>query len=80
MDTQLEAIKEMAYSIIFNMDEFKGIKSFADRLKYRENRFIKLSAGTYRRVYQIDNENSQNGYKNGYKKNKALIISAFCSG
>lgn len=31
---QLEAIKEMAYPVTFNMEEFKSIRSFADRLKY----------------------------------------------
>ena len=46
----------MAYPVSFNMDEFKGIRSFADRVKYCENRLKKLGAGTSRRVYQIDNE------------------------
>ena len=55
-ESQLEAIKEMAYPTSFNMEEFKSIRSFADRLKYCENRLKKLGAGTSRRVYQIDNE------------------------
>lgn len=55
-EQQLDAIKEMAYPISFNMEEFKSIRSFADRVKYCENRLKKLGAGTSRRVYQIDNE------------------------
>lgn len=55
-EQQLNAIKEMAYPVSFNMEEFKGIRSFADRVKYCENRLKKLGAGTSRRVYQIDNE------------------------
>lgn len=55
-EQQLNAIKEMAYPVSFNMEEFKSIRSFADRVKYCENRLKKLGAGTSRRVYQIDNE------------------------
>ena len=55
-EQQLDAIKEMAYPVNFNMEEFKSIRSFADRVKYCENRLKKLGAGTSRRVYQIDNE------------------------
>ncbi len=55
-EQQLDAIKEMAYPVSFNMEEFKSIRSFADRVKYCENRLKKLGAGTSRRVYQIDNE------------------------
>lgn len=55
-EEQLNAIKEMAYPVSFNMEEFKSIRSFADRVKYCENRLKKLGAGTSRRVYQIDNE------------------------
>ena len=55
-ESQLEAIREMAYPATFNMEEFKSIRSFADRLRYCENRLKKLGAGTSRRVYQIDNE------------------------
>ena len=55
-EEQLSAIQEMAYPTSFNMEEFKSIRSFADRVKYCENRLKKLGAGTSRRVYQIDNE------------------------
>lgn len=55
-EEQLNVIKEMAYPVNFNMEEFKSIRSFADRVKYCENRLKKLGAGTSRRVYQIDNE------------------------
>jgi hypothetical protein len=55
-ESQMNYIKEMAYPISFNMEEFKNIKSFANRLKYCEERLKKLGAGTSRRVYQIDDE------------------------
>lgn len=55
-EEQLSVIQEMAYPTSFNIEEFKSIRSFADRVKYCENRLKKLGAGTSRRVYQIDNE------------------------
>lgn len=49
-------IKEMAYPQTFNMDEFKSIRSFKDRIEYCKQRLRRLGAGTSRIVFEIDNE------------------------
>lgn len=64
-EEQFNYLKEMAYPTSFNMEEFKSIRSFADRVKYCEQRLKKLGAGTSRRVYQIDNEKCLKLAKNG---------------
>jgi hypothetical protein len=53
---QLDTIEEMAYPSSFNMEEFKNIKTFTDRVKYCEARLQKLGVGSSRRVYKIDDE------------------------
>ena len=64
-EEQFNYLKEMAYPTSFNMEEFKSIRSFADRVKYCEQRLKKLGAGSSRRVYQIDNEKCLKLAKNG---------------
>ena len=49
-------IKEMAYPSSFNFDEFRNCRSFAERVRYCEQRLQRVSSGSSRIVYQIDNE------------------------
>ena len=51
-----EMMKEMAYPTTFNMDEFKSLPSFAARIRYCQERLQRLSSGTSRIVYKIDDE------------------------
>ena len=44
------------YPQSFNMDEFKVLKSFAERIKYCEKNLQKISSGSSRIVYKIDEE------------------------
>jgi hypothetical protein len=46
----------MAYPSSFSMEEFKSISSFAGKAKYCAERLTRLSSGSGRIVYQIDNE------------------------
>ena len=49
--------QEMAYPVAFNMETFKSLPTFAQRVKYcREKLGQQLGAGTSRRVYPIDDE------------------------
>lgn len=52
----VNVIKEMAYPQSFNMEQFKNIKSFSQRVKYCDTRLRKISSGSGRIVYQIDDE------------------------
>ena len=47
-------IKEMAYPSNFNMEIFKSIKSFKDRINYCKERLSRIGAGSSRIVYAID--------------------------
>jgi len=49
-------IREMAYPTSFNMEEFKQIRSFSERVRYCENRLRRISSGSGRIVYQIDDQ------------------------
>lgn len=50
------SLEEMAYPVNFNMEEFKNIKSFVERVKYCNSRLKYLGQGSSRRVYMVDNE------------------------
>lgn len=52
----MKIIDEMAYPVSFNMDEFKTLKTFAERIRYCQTRLQRISSGSARIVYQIDNE------------------------
>ena len=52
----MKIINEMAYPVSFNMDEFKMLKTFAARIKYCQARLQRISSGSSRIVYKIDNE------------------------
>lgn len=49
-------IREMAYPTSFNMEEFKQIRSFSERVRYCENRLRRISSGSGRIVYQVDDQ------------------------
>lgn len=56
-ESQLEnVIIEMAYPASFNMDEFKNISTFSGRVRYCDQKLRKISSGSGRVVYQIDDE------------------------
>lgn len=42
------------YPLDFNMDNFKTIKSFNDRIKYCQNTLKRIASGSSRIVYKID--------------------------
>ncbi len=52
----MKIINEMAYPVSFNMDEFKTLKTFAERIRYCQTRLQRISSGSARIVYKIDNE------------------------
>ena len=52
----MKIINEMAYPVSFNMDEFKMLKTFAARIKYCQAKLQRISSGSSRIVYKIDNE------------------------
>lgn len=48
-------LNEMAYPTSFSMDEFKKIRSFNGRIRYCEEHLDRISSGSGRVVYKIDN-------------------------
>ena len=49
-----ELIDEAVYPDTFNLDEFKGIRSFAEKVRYCKQRLTYLGKGRSRIVFQID--------------------------
>jgi hypothetical protein len=49
-------IKEMAYPVSFSFEEFNNIKSYNGKLKYANERLQKISSGSARVVYKVDEE------------------------
>jgi len=56
MQTFGEFLKEMAYPVTFSFEEFNNIKSHAGKLKYANERLQKISSGSSRVVYKVDDE------------------------
>ena len=52
----VEAINEMAYPTNFSLNEFINLNSYAKRIKYCQEKLKRISSGSSRIVYQIDNE------------------------
>jgi hypothetical protein len=52
--TIIENLIDEDYPINFNMDEFKGLITFKDRITYCDNNLKKISSGSGRIVYMID--------------------------
>lgn len=61
----MEVMDEATYPESFNIEEFKGLPSFKDRIKYAEERLQKLGAGSSRIVYKIDDVTVLKLAKNG---------------
>lgn len=49
-------LNEMAYPTWFNMDVFKSLTSFAARVRYCNEKLQRISSGSARIVYKIDDE------------------------
>jgi len=56
MVTFKKYLKEMAYPTNFSFEEFKNIKSYADKLKYANERLQKIASGSARVVYKVDDQ------------------------
>lgn len=52
----VETINEMAYPTNFSLNEFINLNTYAKRIKYCQERLKRISSGSSRIVYQIDNE------------------------
>jgi hypothetical protein len=52
----IESIIDEDYPTSFNIEEFKTLKSFNARIKYCEEHLKRISSGSSRIVYMIDNE------------------------
>lgn len=52
----IEAMVDEDYPSSFNMDEFKQLNSFAARIRYCEEHLQRISSGSSRIVYKIDDE------------------------
>jgi hypothetical protein len=44
------------YPVSWNIDEFKNLKTFGERIKYCEENLTRISSGSARIVYKIDDE------------------------
>lgn len=51
-----EFMNEMAYPSSFNFDEFRQLRSFAERVRYCEARLQRIAQGSSRIVYQVDDD------------------------
>ena len=49
-------IKEMAYPSWFDMEYFKTLKTFSDRVRYCNEKLQRISSGSSRIVYKVDDE------------------------
>lgn len=52
----LETMVDEDYPTSFNMEHFKTLRTFADRVRYCEANLQRISSGSSRIVYKIDNE------------------------
>ena len=56
-ESQMKAlIGEMAYPASFNFDVFRQLRTFAERVRYCEQHLKRLSSGSSRIVYLVDDE------------------------
>lgn len=53
---QFDKLIEMAYPSHFNMQEFKNLKSFSQRMNYCNQHLRRMTSGSGRVIYQIDDE------------------------
>jgi hypothetical protein len=52
--TVLESLMAEDYPVTFNMDEFKSLKTFQKRIQYCQQNLKRISSGSSRIVYKID--------------------------
>lgn len=52
----VESLLDEDYPLTFNMEHFKTLRSFAERVRYCEEHLQRISSGSSRIVYKIDNE------------------------
>jgi len=52
----LESLLDEDYPTSFDMEKFKTLRSFSDRIKYCADNLKRISSGSSRIVYMIDNE------------------------
>lgn len=86
-----EELDEAAYPSNFNMEEFKSLSSFAARVRYCEERLNRISQGSSRIVYTIDNntvlklaknkkgiaQNEEEGQPDFYKQQIGLFAEVY---
>lgn len=72
-EQQLRTIEEMAYPSSWNLDYFKSLRSFNDRLNYCKQNLTPIASGSGRYVFGIDNEKCLKLAKNkkGVAQNEA---------
>jgi hypothetical protein len=56
MSKMNDILIDEAYPESFNMESFKQLKTFAERIRYCEEHLSKIGAGSSRIVYKIDDE------------------------
>lgn len=49
-------VKEMAYPVSFNFDEFKNIQSFTKKIEYCNKHLQRIASGSARIAYKVDEE------------------------
>ncbi len=66
-------ITEMAYPTSFNMEQFKNIKSFTERVRYCKTHLQRIAEGSSRMVFKIDEQKVLKLAKNrkGLSQNKS---------
>lgn len=55
-ENQARMLKEMAYPVSFDMNVFKSLPSFAARIRYCQEKLKRISSGSSRIVYKIDDK------------------------
>lgn len=78
-DTIRDALSEMAYPASFNLEEFNSIRTFGGRKAYCDQRLQRISSGSSRIVYKIDDYKCLKLAKNtkGVAQNEEEINNSF---
>lgn len=75
VSNELEENLEEDYPSSFNMEEFRSLDTFKDRIRYAKEKLSKIASGTGRMVFKIDDEKVLKLAKNkkGIAQNEAEI-------
>lgn len=78
-NTIRNALSEMAYPASFNLEEFNTIRTFSGRKAYCDQRLQRISSGSARIVYKIDDDKCLKLAKNtkGIAQNEEEIYNSF---